>query len=206
LVVGLTSTLVASCPKKTSGVHTARQHAKPWKTAYHEVFDDELDHRTLATLDSDEPFALKAKELLHKRVGLADIVLVGEVLNVADMMRSDGEKRRGVLVEVKRILRGDKESLPQGDGGISLFLSEDHPRFRARKMVGRSVILFLRWLPGRGEPAFHWHCNVADPQLVSLVESLLKRRRQGRSLKAKKGSSAAPPASNPPLTPPPRSP
>lgn len=183
LVASLTAAILglAGCPKKQNGpVHTARRHAKPWKTEYHEVFDDELDHRTLATLRSDEPFAVKARKLLEKRVELADIVLVGEVLNVADMMRSDGQRRRGVLVKVERMLRGSRATLPDGEEQISLFLSDDHPRFRARELVGRQVILFLRWVPGSGEPAFHWHCNVAGEELLAVVEDLLKRRRQGK--------------------------
>jgi len=187
-------TLWTACPSKRSSLRTPRSQAKPWKASFAEAFDDELDYRTLATLKSDEPFAVRARRLMRKRIQHADMVVLGAVLNIADMMGQDGLSRRGVLLKVVSMLRGDQESLPGSDKDqISLFLSDDHPNFEAEALVGKEMVLFLRWLPGSGEPAFRWHSNLASDKFVRIVKSLLERRdaKDKHGKKDKKGEKGA---------------
>ena len=186
--------LWTACPSKGTSLRTSRSQAKPWKASLAEVFDDELDYRTLATLKSDEPFAVRARRLMRKRIQHADIVVLGEVLNIADMMGQDGVSRRGVLLKVVSMLRGNQESLPGNDKDqISLFLSDDHPSFEAEALVGKEMVLFLRWLPGSGEPAFRWHSNLASEKFVRIVKIMLKRRdAKGKKAKTDKKREKSP--------------
>jgi len=164
------------CHHGGKGVIAARRQAGPWRQAYVAYFDDELDHRYLVAFESDEPFATKAMERLRGRIKLADAITVGTITNVADMVRSDGVTLRGAVVLVGKMLKGTKASLPD-DERISLFMSEDQPQFSANDVVGKQVVVFLRWLPGSGIVAFHWHANLANDRVLTIISASLKRPR-----------------------------
>ncbi len=168
------------CTTKNSKVASAREKAQAWNPALAEVFDDEMDYRTLATLSSDEPFAVEARALLRKRIAHADMIIWGEALNIADLVSTDGIKRRGVLIKIERMLSGERKALPKEERDqISLVLSNDHPYFSADQVVGKNLVLFLRWLPGTGKPAFHWHGNISGGRLVKIIARVLETKRAG---------------------------
>ncbi|MCD6499686.1 MAG: hypothetical protein J7M25_15450 [Deltaproteobacteria bacterium] len=174
--LGLLAMTVAfgGCPHGGKGVIAARRQAGPWHQSYAVYFDDELDHRYLVAFESDEPFVQKSMEHLKGRIRLSDTVAVGTVTNVADMVRSDGATRRGAVVQVEKMLKGAKATLPDQER-ISLFMSEDQPQFAADEVVGKKVVVFLRWLPGSGIVAFHWHANLANDRILTIIGASLKR-------------------------------
>jgi hypothetical protein len=177
----LTMMTAVGCTSKNSKVASAREKARTWDPSLAEVFDDELDYRTLATLSSDEPFAVEARSLLRKRISHADMIIWGEVLNIADLVSTDGIKRRGILVKIERMLSGERKALPKEEKDqISLVLSNEHPDFSAEQVVGKNIVLFLRWLPGTGEPAFHWHGNISGGRLVHIIERVLQMQKAGK--------------------------
>jgi len=176
----LTMMTAFGCTTKNSKVASAREKARTWDPTLAKVFDDELDYRTLATLSSDEPFAVEARSLLRKRISHADMIIWGEVLNIADLVSTDGIKRRGILVKIERMLSGERKALPKEERDqISLIISNDHPHFSAEEVVGKTMVLFLRWLPGTGKPAFHWHGNISGGRLADIIERVLQMQKAG---------------------------
>ncbi len=178
--------LACGCTKKTT-LRSSRRYARSWNASLETVFDDELDDKSLIVLRSEEQFAVEAKELIRKRIESSDLIIRGEVQNVADMIQSDGVTRRGVLVRIKDMLLGEKEALPQDSRELlSMFLAEDHPAFSAESVVGRDAIVFLRWLPGKGQPAFRWHANVGASRLEEIIERILQEREAEKAAKETK--------------------
>ncbi len=174
LLAGILSGL-SGCPKKGGvDVAAARESAGPWRSAYVDFFDDQFDFKPLVAVDSDEPFARKAMDRLERRIALSDVIVVAKVVNVGEMANQQGDIRRGLVVEVSRLLKGTKSKLPDPEQ-ISLYMAQDQPEFSPQDVMGNEVLLFLRWLPAKASDPYHWHLNLSNPQLLGVVEGALAR-------------------------------
>ncbi len=175
LVVMVGALFMGGCPKKGGvDVAAARQAAGPWRADYVEYFDDQFDFKPFVAVDSDEPFARKAVERLERRIKLASMIAVGKVVNVGEMANQQGDIKRGVVIEISRMVKGTKSQLPDPEQ-VSLYMALDQPEFSPQDVMGNEVILFLRWLPPKASEPYHWHLNVSNPQLLGVVEGAVAR-------------------------------
>jgi len=176
LVIGV-GLLMLACAA-SCGPHTtraARSHARPWRPSLAALFDDQND-LCVSWATSDEVWAVNERTLHDRRVEQADIIALGKV---GDIVTSDtpGARNQSVFhFRVTHLLRGTRPDLPQGRSELLLPISTEQEARVTRALVGKTSVLFLRWLR-KGPTPFHWHLACAGRGVVDRTRRLIPRDR-----------------------------
>lgn len=168
-IVGL-ALVLAGCPVSKF----SKKNARPWEPKLVNLFDDATDV-CAPWVASIEPWARREHELTAKRCQAADLVAVGEIKEVVDTLSGAAVKQVVLQFEVKKMLRGNVEDLPDVSRRITLVVSRSEDARIPKKMLRRTAVLSLRWLKG-DDPPFRWHLTCATKGVISLVKKHLKGR------------------------------
>lgn len=152
----------------------SKKHAKPWDPKLAPVFDDSSDPCT-PWMTSDEPWAIKERELLTQRGMKADIIAVGQVQDVEDTRFGSTTRQTTLSFLVSRILRGKESDLPGGQTTVLLSASRLEDAGALKRIMGKASLLFLRWLPG-DKPPFHWHVACLSEGVLEYTKNVLRKR------------------------------
>jgi hypothetical protein len=157
--------------KNASGELTPPPNAEAWEPRYAVAFDDEYTRYDI-NLAGRAPNDYLDQRLFQSRLGHADFVALVKVEQVWGKGRHEGKRAEYLDVELGEVLMGDP-----GRGADQRQLlrvrSEDELPAALR---GQIMILFVRWAPGE-HPAFHHHLMPADPDVVALIQSMVRHAR-----------------------------
>ena len=141
LILLAIAVLLPSCGLTTS--RTSKRNAKPWDPKLAPVFDDGSDPCT-PWMSSDEPWAIKERELLTTRAKQADIVAVGRVQDVEDTSFGGANRQTTLTFLADTMMRGKKSDLPGGKYRVLLSASKLESASDLKRIMGKKSLLFLR--------------------------------------------------------------
>ena len=162
--------LIAGCPKS----RFSKVNARPWQPKLINLFDDATDV-CAPWAASQEPWARREHENTAKRGLESDLVAVGQIEEVVDTLSGAAVKQVVLQFQVKKMLRGSIEDLPEGNGRLTLVVSRSEDGRIPKKMLRRTAVLSLRWLKG-DDPPFRWHLTCATEGIIPIVKKHLKGR------------------------------
>jgi len=152
-------------------------NARPWEPHLVNLFDDATDV-CAPWAASNEPWARREHERMAKRCQTADLVAVGRIMEVVDTLSGAAVKQMVLQFEVKKMVRGNVDDMPNGSRRITLVVSKSEDARIPKKMLRRTAVLSLRWLKG-DDPPFRWHLTCATKGVIPLV----KKHMGGRARK-----------------------
>jgi hypothetical protein len=157
--------------------------AEAFESRYAVAFDDGYTAAP-PKIEGRAPNDIADQRLLHARLGHADLVVLVKVEHIWEKGFKGGAKRKFLEIRLGEVLYGDIGASVNAQQLVPV-LGDSVPA----GLEGDRLLMFVRWAPGE-EPSFHHHLGPAVPEVVEMIQSMVKHARKegvlGASGSAKK--------------------
>lgn len=149
----------------------APSSAEPFESRFSVAFDDGYTSAP-PKIEGRAPNDIADQRLLHARLGHADLVMLVRVEHIWEKGFKGGAKRQFLEIRLGDVLYGDIDPSVNAQQLVPV-LGDSVPA----GLEGERLLMFVRWAPGE-EPSFHHHLGPAEPEVVNMIQAMVKHARK----------------------------
>jgi hypothetical protein len=175
LTAALTLILSSSCKGKEGALSPPRG-ADPWDAAHALYFDDGLTELPIR-LEGRAPNDVRDQKRFGIRFGSAALVVLVKVSQTWTRGLQGQRQTPFIEIELGRVLMGKLPPRTAKEQTLEIRRGSELPD----DLQGKTMILFLRWVPG-GQPSFRHHLLLATDELVTTISAMVQHAKRAGQL------------------------